>query len=199
MTKPDRERLAETGATAPVVQIAAMVVGTVFLLFGIAGFIPGITSDFDELSWAGHHSGALLLGIFAVSVLHNIVHLAFGVAGLVLARSATTARAYLLFGGAAYAALWLYGVSIDHDGPLNVVPVNTADNWLHLGLAVLMLVSGVLFSRLAVTSGPAPTISESRVSDSGRAQRIDGPSDIEHRRADRRRRREIDGTRTDRE
>ena len=150
MSKRDRDRLAAAGGTAPVVQIAAMMIGAVFLVFGVAGFIPGITSHFDELSWAGHHSGALLLGIFAVSILHNLVHLAFGVAGLVFARSAPTAEAYLLWGGAVYAVLWLYGLAIDHHGPLNFVPVNAADNWLHLGLAVTMITSGVLLGRLAI-------------------------------------------------
>ncbi len=132
------------------VQIAAMVIGAVFLVFGVAGFIPGITSHFDELSWAGHHSGALLLGVFAVSILHNVVHLAFGVAGLILARTAASAKAYLLWGGAVYAVLWLYGLTIDHHGPRNVVPVNAADNWLHLGLAVAMIGSGVTLGRLAI-------------------------------------------------
>lgn len=150
MTRRERDRLAETGGTAPIVQIAAMVVGTVFLLFGIAGFIPGITSDFDQLSWAGHHSGALLLGIFAVSVLHNLVHLGFGLAGLVFARSALTAKSYLVWGGVVYAVLWLYGLVIDHHGPLNFVPVNTADNWLHLGLAVAMITSGLVLGRFVI-------------------------------------------------
>ncbi len=150
MSKRDRDRLAAAGDTAPVVQIAAMVVGAVFLVFGVAGFIPGITSHFDELSWAGHQSRALLLGVFAVSILHNVMHLAFGVAGLILARTAALARAYLLWGGAVYAALWLYGLAIDHHGPSNVVPVNAADNWLHLGLAITMIGSGVLLGRMAI-------------------------------------------------
>lgn len=149
MSRRDQERLAEAGGTAPLVQIAAMVIGTVFLLFGVAGFIPGITSDFGELRWAGHRSGALLLGVFAVSVLHNLVHLGFGIAGLVFARSSATATSYLLWGGAAYAALWLYGLAVDHHGPLNIVPVNTADNWLHLGLAIAMVTAGVTLGHLA--------------------------------------------------
>lgn len=149
MSRRDRERLAEAGGTAPIVQIAAMVIGTVLLLFGIAGFIPGITSGFDELTWAGHHSGALLLGVFAVSVLHNLVHLAFGIAGLVFARSSATATAYLLWGGVVFAALWLYGIAVGHHGPMNLVPVNTADNWLHLGLSVAMITSGAALGRLA--------------------------------------------------
>ena len=53
--------------------------GIVFLLVGIAGFIPGVTTNlYDGLEFAGNDGTAELLGIFQVSVLHNIVHLLFG-------------------------------------------------------------------------------------------------------------------------
>jgi len=67
--------------TASPIQKAAAAVGAVFLLVGILGFVPGITTGFGDMKFAGHESGAELLGIFQVSVLHNIVHLLFGVAG----------------------------------------------------------------------------------------------------------------------
>lgn len=129
------------------VQTAALAVGVVFLLVGILGFVPGITSNYDQLSFAGHGSGALLLGVFAVSVLHNLVHLAFGVAGIATARTAPGARAYLIGGGIVYAVLWLYGLLIDHGSDANFVPLNDADNWLHLALAVGMIALGVLLGR----------------------------------------------------
>jgi hypothetical protein len=129
------------------VQIAALVVGAAFLLTGILGFIPGITTNYDMLSFAGHHSGAKLLGVFDVSVLHNAVHLAFGVAGLALARTFGGARAFLLGSGAIYLALTLFGLLIDHDSPANFVPVNAADNWLHLVLAIGMLALGAMLGR----------------------------------------------------
>ncbi|MGE2714299.1 DUF4383 domain-containing protein [Mycolicibacterium litorale] len=126
---------------------AALGVGAVFLLVGLLGFIPGVTSDYDQLTFAGHHSGAALFGVFEVSVLHNIVHLLFGFAGIVLARADRTARAYLLGGGAVYAVLFVYGLVIDHDSGANFIPVNTADNWLHLALAVAMIALGLLLGR----------------------------------------------------
>ena len=92
------------------VQLAAAAVGGVFLLVGILGFVPGVTTNYDQLSFAGHESGALLLGVFAVSVLHNLVHAAFGVAGLVLSRTRSGAKNYLVVGGIVYAVLWLYGL-----------------------------------------------------------------------------------------
>ena len=129
------------------VQVAALLVGAAFLLTGVLGFIPGITTNYHMLSFAGHHSGAQLLGIFDVSVLHNAVHLAFGVAGVVLARSFAGARGFLVGAGVIYLVLTLYGLVIEHDSAANFVPVNAADNWLHLVLAVAMLGLGVLLGR----------------------------------------------------
>jgi len=122
----------------------ATVVAATFLLVGILGFIPGITQDVDLMEFSGHESGAELFGIFEVSVLHNIVHLLFGVVGLALARRADTARAFLIGGGIVYLLLAAYGVAIDHDGDANFIPVNGADNWLHLGLGAGMIALGLL-------------------------------------------------------
>ena len=129
------------------VRKAAAAVGAVFLLVGILGFVPGVTTNDDDLELAGHHSGAKLLGVFEVSVLHNVVHLLFGVAGLLLSRRSRTAATYLLGGGLVYFVLWLYGVLVDHDSQANFVPLNSADNWLHLVLAIGMTALGALALR----------------------------------------------------
>ena len=127
-------------------QTAALIVSGAFLLVGILGFIPGITTNYDQMEFAGHESGAMLLDVFEVSVLHNIVHLLFGVVGLVLARTWSGARAFLIGGGVIYLLLWLYGILIDSQSDANFVPLNDADNWLHLGLGVGMFALGVLLS-----------------------------------------------------
>ncbi|MGI5484376.1 DUF4383 domain-containing protein [Streptomyces lavendofoliae] len=129
------------------VQQAALLVGAVFLLVGVLGFIPGITTDYDSLRFAEHDSEAKLLGVFQVSVLHNLVHVLFGLAGLSMARTASAARSFLIVGGVIYLALWLYGLFIDHDSSANFVPVNTADNWLHFALGVAMIALGYLLGR----------------------------------------------------
>lgn len=127
-------------------QVTSLVFGVVFLLVGAAGFVPGITTDYDTLELAGHESEAKLLGIFQVSVLHNVVHLLFGVAGVVLARTWNNARRFLLTAGVLYAVLWVYGVAVDHDHEANFVPLNSADDWLHLVLAVAMVGLGLALS-----------------------------------------------------
>ena len=128
------------------VQRAALVVGIVFLLVGVAGFLPGVTTHYSALMFAGHGSMALLLGVFQVSVLHNVVHLLFGVAGLVFARTRSASRGYLVVGGLIYAVLWLYGQVFGGDSPGNVVPLNGADNALHLVLAAGMVMLGIFLS-----------------------------------------------------
>src|SRR5450432_920359 len=81
------------------IQSLAAVVGVVFVLVGVLGFVPGITTHYGALSFAGHGSGAKLLGIFQISILHNIVHLVFGVVGLALAKTVDGARNFLVGGG----------------------------------------------------------------------------------------------------
>jgi arginine exporter protein ArgO len=126
---------------------AATVVGAVFLLVGVLGFIPGITSNYSDLTFAGHNSQAKLLGVFQVSVLHNVVHLLFGVAGLAMSRRRDTARTYLIGGGVIYLVLWLYGLVVGQESSANFVPVNTADDWLHFVLGVGMIGLGVALAR----------------------------------------------------
>lgn len=134
--------------TATPLQTASAAVGAVFLLVGIAGFIPGVTTNYDDMKFAGHESGAELIGVFNVSILHNLVHLAFGFAGLALARSWATARKFLVVGGVVYLGLWVYGLVVqDEMTNANFVPLNEADNWLHLSLSAVMLALGFGLSR----------------------------------------------------
>ena len=126
------------------VRTLAGVVGAVFLLVGVLGFIPGVTTDYDTMQFAGHESEAMLLGIFQVSILHNIVHLLFGVAGLAMARSVSGATAFLVGGGVIYLLLTVYGWIIDKESTANFVPLNTADDWLHLVLGLGMIAMGLV-------------------------------------------------------
>jgi len=141
------------------IQKAALVVGVVFLLVGILGFIPGITSNYDDLKFAGHDSDAQLLGIFDTSILHNIVHLLFGVAGIALSRTYDGARNFLIGGGVIYLALFLYGVIFGADeGGANWIPVNWADNILHLVLGGGMILVGVALAREVRDRRTAPAV-----------------------------------------
>ena len=125
--------------------------GGLLVAAGVLGFVPGVTTHVGSLAFAGHGSRAELFGQFRVSVLLNLVHIASGLPAAVLARTEDGARSYLAGCGIAYLLLWVLG-------PLSLggwVPLNTADNWLHLvwGCAVLgagaLLGSGGLLDRSA--------------------------------------------------
>jgi hypothetical protein len=125
------------------VQSIAALAGVVFLLAGLLGFVPGITTGYGRMSFAGESSRAQLLGVFQVSILHNLVHLLFGVAGLVLAKTADGARTFLVGGGVVCLALWLLGLV----GALGWLPANAADNWLHFAFGAVLVGLGVAARR----------------------------------------------------
>ena len=127
-------------------QTAALLFGIVFLVVGIAGFIPGATTDFDRLGTIGGE-GAHLLGIFGVNWLENIVHLTYAAAGLWVATNAVRSRSYFLWGGAVYGVIGLYGMLTDVQSDANFLGVNEAGNWLHLTLFVTMVGLGLYFSK----------------------------------------------------
>jgi hypothetical protein len=125
-------------------QATAAVIGVLLVFVGLAGFVPGLTTAYGRMAVAGPQSMALLLGLFAVSVLHNALHLVSGVAGLVVARSIRASFWYLIGGGAGYLVLWLYGLVVDQASAANFMPFNSADNWLHLGLGVVKVALGLI-------------------------------------------------------
>ena len=141
---PAPRGIPDVGMDRTPVQNAARLAGIVFLLAGIAGFIPGITTNlYDGLEFAGDNGNAEVLGLFEVSVLHNIVHGLFGVAGLALAATASGARTFLIGGGAIYLLL----AAIQVVGAGDWVPLVSPDLWLHLVLGVGMVGLGVALTR----------------------------------------------------
>jgi len=129
------------------VQKSSLLAGVVLFVLGILGFIPGATAQYGTMAFAGHGSEAMLLGVFQISVLHNLIHLLPGVAGVVMSRRPLPARNFLIGAGVGYLLLWTLGQFLAQDSPVNVLPVNSADNWLHLVLGMGLIVSGVAFSR----------------------------------------------------
>jgi Domain of unknown function (DUF4383) len=126
------------------IQELALLFGLGFLILGIAGFIPGLTTNYGDLSFAGHDSGAKLFGVFQTSILHNLLHLLFGVVGVVLSRTRRTARTFLVGGGLVYLVIFLYGLVTSQSSAANFIPLNGADDVLHAALGGSMLVFGLL-------------------------------------------------------
>ena len=119
------------------VQGFSMLAGLLFLVLGAAGLIPGVTVDGVA---AGGQPASLLFGLFAVSAVHNLVHLLSGVVAVFCAGSARRSRMFLLVAGLLYLAFCLFGLFVP-DSMSTLLPMNNADNWLNLGLGTAMLVA----------------------------------------------------------
>jgi hypothetical protein len=131
-------------------QTFALLVGGVFLLVGILGFIPGIVSEHDT-KFFGYDGDSELLGLFQINILHNLVHLIFGVLGIMAAKKIASARSYLIGGGVVYLVVFLYGVVIDRSSDANIINLNATDNVLHLLLGVGMIGLGLIAGDRAPT------------------------------------------------
>lgn len=133
-------------ATMPI-RITAGVVGVLYLLLGIAGFIPGITTEFGRLEWAGDGSMAMVFGLFQTSVLHNAVQLLFGVVGIVSAIYPRLARWYLFWGGVVQVIIWVFGLYAADQPRADFLPIDDAGVWLHFGMAAVMILLGLFVGR----------------------------------------------------
>ncbi len=145
MSSPDRTTAAVKSPTT-LMQLGAIAVGVVFLVLGVLGFIPGVTTKYGQLDLGGPDSNAQLFGVFTVSWLHNALHLAFGLAGLLVARSFVASRIYLIAGGIGYILLFGWGLAVGRDSPANMIPLDEADNWLHVGAGAIMIILAAALS-----------------------------------------------------
>lgn len=110
----------------------AKIFGIVFVLVGLLGFIPNPIFGHDAL--------------FHTDLVHNLVHLVIGIVLLALGKTEDSARLWLKIFGAVYLVVAILGfLVIGADGMgsiLGIIGVNTADNWLHVVLGIVLLVAG---------------------------------------------------------
>lgn len=126
-------------------QKLAGVFGVVFIVVAVLGFIaPG------GLVMAMDPTTGMVLGVFPVNLLHNIVHLAFGVWGLVASRAWSGSKTFFTVGGVIYAILTCVGFL----SPMGfgLVPLGGADIWLHAVLAIAMLGIGFTAKPVGATT-----------------------------------------------
>lgn len=113
---------------------AALLFGVVFVVIGLLGFVPALAPK--------DSSGMpLLLGVFMVGALHNIIHLASGVLALASTKSEKYAKLYFQVFGVVYAVVTVVGF-VQKDTVLGLFPINLADNFLHLVIALASLALG---------------------------------------------------------
>lgn len=140
----------------------ALVYGLAFLLFGILGFVPGVTSMSDgdpNLVVIGPGHGHLL-HLFHVNVLHNAAHLLFGVLGLACAATAPAARSYARLVAVTYALLTIMGLipAWGTDFTFGLAPLHGNDVWLHAALAVIAAYFGFVHPRLPAHRDDPPSV-----------------------------------------
>ena len=112
----------------------AKIVGIVFIVVGILGFIPGITYRQN------------LLGIFHVNTLHNLVHLATGLIAYLVSRSSMrAAQLYFQIFGIIYAIIGFMGFGYGNRDIMGILANNMADTWLHLIIGVVFIYCGFLY------------------------------------------------------
>lgn len=107
------------------INLAAKVLGIVFLIIGILGFIPT----------ASPHG--MLFGLFYINPLHNIVHLLTGGIGLwVGGKNEDSAILFFQVIGIIYAIVAILGFIYKQGAIFGILANNHADAWLHLVIAV---------------------------------------------------------------
>jgi hypothetical protein len=143
----------------------ALVLGIVLLLVGIAGFIPGLVSHAEPVTGAapGDPGAApaeavvdaygYLLGLFPVNALHNLVHIAWGLFGIIAYRSLSGARAFAKASAVVYAVLTVFGLIPGLNTLFGLVPMFGHDVWLHALIAIASAYFG--FARAAEVETPA--------------------------------------------
>ncbi|HEY6416243.1 MAG TPA: DUF4383 domain-containing protein [Acidimicrobiales bacterium] len=117
------------------IQRVAQIFGVVFLLVGILGLVT------TPLTMAGGR----LLGLFPVNLLHNVIHLVFGVWGLMAGRSAAGAVGYCKVTGVIY--LVLTALAFVAPTTFGLVPIGGHDIWLHGVIGVLLTFVGFGWTR----------------------------------------------------
>ena len=119
-------------------QVYVMALGTVLVLVGIAGFLVEPSFGVGDSA----ERGTLIL--FDINGWHNVVHLLSGIVGLAMVGTAAKARLFAIGYGVVYVLVTILGFAVGDGGLLlSIIPINTADNLLHLAIAVTGIAVGL--------------------------------------------------------
>ena len=130
------------------VRNVATVFGVVLLLAGLLGLV-----SVNGMSLVANPAPAAVFGIFPVNLLHNAVHILFGVWGLIASRSFARARQFVRVGGVIYLGLAILGFVVPT--MFELMPIG--GNSIGLHAVVGLVLAGVGFTAKATTEPQAPT------------------------------------------
>ena len=153
----------------------ALVLGIVLLLVGILGFIPGVVSHVEPATGtvpgsadaapgaAVVESYGYLLGLFPINALHNLVHIVWGILGIVAYRSLGGARMFAKATAVVYGLLTILGLIPGFSTVFGLVPLYGHDVWLHALIAIAAAYFGFAHrEEMTVSAGSATAASPSR-------------------------------------
>ncbi len=129
-------------------QYFALIIGIVYVLVGVMGFIPGLVTapaTSADAAYLGFTPGyGDLLGLFPINVLHNIVHLLVGGLGIFASLSLDSSRLYSGVLSLFYAALAVMGLFLPTQTTLGFIPIFGNDVWLHASTAAIAAYFGFI-------------------------------------------------------
>lgn len=129
----------------------ALIIGAIYLVVGILGFIPGLVSPPeaapDLAIEAGH---GRLFGLFPINYAHNLVHLLIGIWGLAAARRLSNAITFSRALTIIYGALTIFGFLPGFNTLFGIAPLHGNDIWLHAGTALIAAYFGWMAPRRAI-------------------------------------------------
>jgi hypothetical protein len=125
----------------------ALIYGIVFVVVGLAGFVPALVQPHDVVQHelAIEQGAGDLFGIFPVNVLHNLVHLAFGIWGLLAFRNTDASIVYARGVAIVYALLVVMGFIPGLNTVFGLIPIHGNDVWLHALLAAIAAYFGFMW------------------------------------------------------
>jgi hypothetical protein len=115
------------------VQMVALLFGAIYLAVGIIGFLPFLGGSVTM-------TNTMLLGLFNINLLHNLVHVVIGIAGLAAVTSLPNSRRFCQVVGVILLLLGVLGVFIAN--PLGLLDIGGLDIWLHLVTGAILAYFG---------------------------------------------------------
>ncbi|MES1024366.1 DUF4383 domain-containing protein [Gloeocapsa sp. BRSZ] len=131
----------------------ALIVGILFLIIGVAGFIPGLVSlqgtnvpniPADEIHRAYNLGYGYVFGLFPTNFLHNIVRSAVGLLGIASYSSLSSARAFNRGFAIAYALLAIMGLLPFARTTFGLMPISGNNVWFNALVAIATAYYGIV-------------------------------------------------------
>ncbi|ADV66343.1 DUF4383 domain-containing protein [Deinococcus maricopensis] len=129
------------------VRTFALIIGIIYLLVGIMGFIPSLVSAPTGPDLVVHANHGRLLGLFPVNLTHNLVHLAIGVWALAASRSFSGSVGFARGLTVLYGLLAIMGLIPGLNTMFGLAPLHGNDVWLHAGPAAVAAYFGWVAAR----------------------------------------------------